>query len=383
MGRHLFFSVFILVMLNGFVSPLKGQEEKADTNAAFVLKNVIPAFKNFKINFYIDAYFVQPINDAGDTSRLSDFASNCKFMEQIRLNVASIMINYNTRNARSKLYFQYGDSPNLLASASEQWVKFIRQANFGFRVVKNFWIDAGYFLNPIGMESTFPIFSPFSNVSVGGYYEPSSVLAVKLSAWLKKKFYFGILGGNPYTLAYGKNTRGWLFYQFSYKPNQKFSVNYNGMYGNSSLTTQEVDRWTAYNNVYVDYSPIENLQLLGQVDFGFQTNATRRPDTTGTAGMISGFAAAKARLASWFSVGVRLEWYNDPHGIFSPVYHYADTYRGLWLWGTTISAEFRPVTGSAVRCEYRFIKGKDDNNVFYGNTADRMGTITITAGLLF
>jgi len=376
LSGHFFLLLFFPLLLSG-------QDQKIDSNAAFVIKNVIPQFKNFKINFYIDAYFVQPIGDDNDTNRLSDFASNCKFMEQIRLNVASLMINYNTKNARSKLYFQYGDSPNLLANSSEQWLKFIRQANFGFRLFRNFWLDAGYFLNPIGIESTFPIFSSFSNVTMGGYYEPSSVLAIKFSGWVRNKFYFGILGGNPYTLAYGKNTKGWLFFQFAYQPNSKFSVNYNGMYGNSSLTTEEVDRWTGYNNFYFDYNPTENIELIGQCDLGFQTNATLPPDTTGVAGMISGFLAAKTRISAWFSMGIRLEWYNDPFGIFSPLYTYNNKTRGLWCYGTTLSAEFRPVTGSVIRCEYRFLKAADDNNVFYGMTSDRQATIGITAGLLF
>ncbi len=145
-----------------------------------------------------------------DTSNVIPFSGNCPVQDQIRMNVAALEFYYNAEKVRGKLAIQYGDAPNLLAAPEMQFIKTLRQANFGFRIVKDLWLDFGYMLNPIGIESSWPVINQISVVTVGGYYEPGSVLGAKLSYRFSPKFSGGSHDRSLFTRIFSKHTHGTL-----------------------------------------------------------------------------------------------------------------------------------------------------------------------------
>ena len=88
---------------------------------------------------------------------------------------------------------QYGDAPNLLSSPDVQFIKNLRQAWFGFRILKGFWVDAGYILNPVGYESSWPVLNQISTVTIGGYFQPVSLLGAKFSYKFSGKIDIGFI----------------------------------------------------------------------------------------------------------------------------------------------------------------------------------------------
>ena len=185
--------------------PLAAQD-KLDSLTDDMKNEMFRRLKHFTFGFYIDAYYNGTLNSKQDTSNIVPFSSNCPIQNQIRLNVAAIEISYTAEKVRGKLAIQFGDAPNLLAAPEAQFIRNLRQANFGFRLGKKIWLDFGYFLNPVGIESSWPVLNYLSTVSVGGYYEPGSVLGVKLTWNASDKFWGGIMAGNPYSLAYAKKS---------------------------------------------------------------------------------------------------------------------------------------------------------------------------------
>lgn len=340
--------------------------------------------RNFDASVYLDAYYTFVVDDpAGDTSNLMEFAANTPFADEFRLNVASLWLEYNAKNIRGKFLLQFGDIPNLRTSANEQFIKYMKEAHFGFRAYKTLWVDIGYLPNPIGYESSYPIKNQISTVTVGGYFETGNFLGVQVSGQLTPSLFAGIYIGNQYTLAYGKNKRlyGGMTILYSYK--DIFSLNYNNMLGNSSIVTSELNHFFLYNNLIFTIKPTNKLLLVGQVDYGFMGNSTRPPDTLGTATGMSGFLQATYRFTKWFATSLRAEYMNDPNGSLTSLYAYDGKLRGLLTYGGTLGIEFNPVSYSYIRAEYTYLSADKDNKIFNSMLTSNRNSVAFTAGVRF
>ena len=357
---------------------------QGDTLSPAAKKKFTNYLNNFNVSVYMDVYYGMNLNrPSGDTSNLREFAGNSPFINEFRLNVASIWLDYSGKNFRGKLRVQYGDIPDLLAAPNEQFIKHMKEAHFGFRVYKTFWMDFGFIPNPIGYESSYPILNQISTVTVGGYFETGNFLGFKASVQFTPSFFAGLYIGNQYTLAYGKNDHiyGGLSMTYNYK--DIFSVNYNNMIGNASLSTDKTDHFYLYNNLILTAKPVKNLLLVGEIDVGVYGNSNRPPDTANASSGISGFLQATYRFTNWFSTSIRGEYFNDPGATMTPLYAYDGKLRGLLTYGGTVGVEFNPVPYSYLRAEYSYITADKGNMVFNGNLTDDNHTITFTAGLRF
>lgn len=379
--RHLRFCFLALIwVLSG--SPIVAAQ--GDTLTQTERKKLSTLLKDFDISVYMDVYYTRILDDpAGDTSNLMEFAANCPFTKEVRLNVAGLWLDYNSGNIRGKLYIQFGDVPNLRTRPTEQFIKYMKEAHFGFRVYKTLWLDFGYLPNPIGYESSYPIRNQISTVTVGGYYETGNFLGVKATAQLTRSFSAGIYIGNPYTLAYGHNKRIYGGVTMLYSFRDLFSVNYNNMFGDASIVTSELRHFYIYNNLVLIVTPVKNLRLVGQIDFGSLGNSTKPPDTTGTARGISGFIQATYRFTKWFAASVRGEYMNDPEGTITKLYAYDGKLRGLLTYGGTAGVEFKPLPNSYIRAEYSYLSADRGNLIFNSNLSDIRHSLTLTAGVRF
>jgi hypothetical protein len=318
-----------------------------------------------------------------DTTNIIPFSANSPFQNQYRLNIAAFEVYYRADKVRGNLVMQFGDAPNLLASPKQEFVKYIRQANFGLRIAKNLWIDMGFMFTPIGYESTWPVLNQLTSVTSGGYFEPGSILGIKLSYKFSEKFSGGIIFGNPYSLAYDQNTNGSIQLTFTYKPIPQLSINYNNMIDNQALKDAQVNHYLLYNNLIVTYDPTSHIKLVGQLDFAAQTQSQRKPDTTETATMFSGFLQASYIFNSHWAITGRYEFFNDPDGFLSGTYTYNNTTTGLLLYGCTFGFEYKPLKIAYLRAEYRYMQANPLNPVFHGSRTSNMNDILFCAGLRF
>jgi len=358
-------------------------QSKADSITDELKAEVFKRLNHFSFGFYVDAYYNGTLNSEGDTSNVVPFAGNCPVQNQIRLNVAAIEIGYSADRVRGKLAIQFGDAPNLLAAPEAQFIKNLRQANFGFRVGRKIWLDFGYFLNPVGIESSWPVLNYLSSVSIGGYYEVGSVLGVKLTWNYSEKFWGGIMVGNPYSLAYSKNTRmaGLTFIYF--KPIPELTLNYNNFFGNAALTDATIDHMLLYNNFIIQYNPLEAVNLTAQFDLASQTNSHMKPDTTKSATMFSGLVQIKYNFLKKFSLAARYEYFNDENGFLSGIYYYEGKWRGLETQGFAVGFEFRPIKIGYIRLEYRHLFAAPGNYVFKSGNSDQLQSVIFTTGVRF
>jgi len=356
-------------------------QSRADSITDSIINQITGRLKNFSFGFYVDAYSNMTLNEVHDTSNVVPFSANCPIQNQIRLNVAAFELYYNAARVRGKFVIQYGDAPNLMASSNTQWIKTIRQANFGFRIVDKLWADFGYIFNPVGYESAWCILNQISFVTVGGYFEPGSVLGAKLSYKFSDKFSGGLMLGNPFSIAYAHNTNLAGITFLTYKPLPNLSITYNNFFGNQALKTASVKNNILYNNLIITYNPVKTLELAGQFDFAAQTNSRKPPDTTKIAYMYSGFLQAKYLFNDRFSLSARYEIFNDPHGFLSGID--STTNRGIRTTGFAFSFEYKPVKIGYVRLAYRYLESYPGSLQFYSHTSDNMQALILTTGVRF
>jgi hypothetical protein len=370
-------SIFLLFGIPAFT------QEKVDSLTDEMKGKIFTTFKHFTFRFYVDTYINLTLDNKKDTSNLIPYSSNCPVRDQIRINHAALEFYYDAEKVRGKAAIQWGDAPNLLASTDAQFIKSIRQANFGFRIIKNLWIDFGYMFNPVGYESAWAIINQISTVTVGGYFEPGSVLGVKLSCKFSEKFSGGVMTGNSYSLAYGRNTHmaGMIF--LVYQPRQNLSIGYYNFFGNQALRNAELKNDILYNNFVITYNPVRPVQLVGQFDISGQTNSGLKPDTTKSAWMYSGFIQAGYIFNPHFSLYARYEFFNDPNGFLSGPYKYDNKTTGLLTRGFTASFEYKPVKIGYLRLSYRYLHANEGNNVFYSGLLDHINILTFTTGVRF
>jgi len=371
--------LFIFIVMCSFVH---GQN-KVDSITDDIKNKMFHRLKNFTFGFYVDAYINQVLNSKSDTSDIIPFSGNCPVENQIRMNVAAIEVGYSADKVRGKLALQFGDAPNLLADQSVQFIKNLRQANFGFRIVKNLWVDFGYMLNPVGYESTWPVLNQFSTVTVGGYFEPGSILGVKVSYQVTDKLNLGFVLGNPYSIAYGKNTNLAGMILLTYNPLDNLSITYNNFFGNQALVDSDVENNILYNNLIVTYTPFKLLELVGQLDVAAQTNSGLPPDSNMIATMFSGFLQARFPFTDHVAAMTRFEFFNDPDGFLSGVYHFKGKTRGLLTYGIGCGFEYKPVKIGYIRVEYRYLNSSTGNYVFHNLDSDNMQAIIFTTGVRF
>lgn len=358
-------------------------QSKFDSLTDEMKAKISDKLKNFTLGFYIDAYVYMELKKPRDTSNTVPFSANCPIKDQIRLNFAAIEFFYNAEKVRGKLQLQYGDAPNLLSAPEAQFIKSMRQANFGFRIVKDLWVDFGYILNPIAYESTWPVLNQISTVTIGGYFSPGCVLGIKLSYKFSEKFNAGIMAGNPYSLAYQQNNHLAGITFINYLPLKNLTISYNNFWGNQALRNAEPKNNLIYNEFIIVYNPHKNINLVGQIDFAFQTNSQLPPDTNKVASMFSGFLQARFSYLKHFSISGRYEFFHDPNGYLTGTYTYDGKTTGLTTNGMAISLEYKPVKIGYMRVEYKYIHANNGNKVYYGNTSDFMHAIVFTTGVRF
>lgn len=340
-------------------------------------ENIVKSLlQNTSLKVFIDTYEANDFNTKDDTvSTIRKFSSNSAYSTDFRLNFLRIEAFINTKDIRAELGIQYGDVPLLQTPVDKQFLKYLRRANMGVRLFGNTWLDAGYFLNPIGWESSNPSQNYVSSVSVGGYFQPGSIMGIRLkhpfSDKFKSQFYFV----NTYAKVPGSPIQNKsLGLVFEYYPSSKISfINSTGFH--NSKFGFNLQKLQVYNNLIFEYHNTEVFDLAAQWDFLMVENSKRQnPDLT--AYMNSGMATCRYWLSKKLNIGGRVEFYSDPDAILSN----GDGGSGdhLTTYGGAVGLTFEPYTYTYFKLEYGYLKA--DQNLLPGNNNFRH-SIIFNAGL--
>jgi hypothetical protein len=330
---------------------------------------------NFKIKGTVDAYYAWD-TDKDKTQR--QFASFEPFRDQFKLNIAQVSLSYNSETVRGKMTLHYGDIPTVNWPTNMQN---IQEANIGFSPYENLWIDAGYFITFIGAEGM-PINSFFSSFAMGSYYAPFYESGLKISYDFSEKFSSCLHIVNGYNILEDNNKNKSLGFELTYEPTSKISFDYNAILGNEMPSSLNNPKVRIFNDLFINYAPVEKLDFILGVDFATQEKS-KITDSTASATMFSTFLSGRYKITPKFFFSVRAEYFSDADGFLSGTFIGDDNkLSGLKIWGLTGAFEYRPIENYYLRLESRFLSADSKLKIFSENSNSRTEA-TINMGFEF
>ena len=355
------------------------------------LKHLI---KGLNIQVYADAYYVGNIGGTIPTSHTYEFQTNSPYINEARVNMFDIQMNYNTSWSRLMAEFRLGDQPLLLSNLTAQWTNYLNQISLGFKFGKGFWIDFGYLDSQLGVESSMPINNILSTCTVGTYFEPSSVLGGFLSyttpdeTWL-----LGVWAGNHFSLPDGKNIYMTYGIDVTFNPSDKLTFSFNNFMGNVAKSGVSYYKYLAYNNFYVTYNPFPKWNFIGQTDIAFQKVSSSETDSVRMGTMVSGLLGGRYYFLPKFAVALRAEIFYDPKNIYV-LRKFTGKTSDFIIYGLTAGLEFNPGKDAYIRVQYSYLTTGDSevkpfNEIISKKPPDRYWPdymrqcYTITTGLRF
>lgn len=224
---------------------------------------------NYKLSGYVDTYYAvdNDMNFDALSNSTRPFSYVNKQKDQFRLNVAQFQGQFSYENrVRGTVTLHTGD---LLTTAWDQLGAAnptLQQANVGFMVFDNIWLDAGYFLTHIGGELLLPKDNWLSSHSLVTYFEPFYQSGVRMS-YETPKFtaQLHLLNGNGIFEDNNYNKSVGVF--LSHSLTDEIVIAYANVIGNETPGNPELSRLLMYHNFDVYYTPSKDFQLKGQVDF--------------------------------------------------------------------------------------------------------------------
>ncbi|MDQ1266747.1 MAG: hypothetical protein QG635_1899 [Bacteroidota bacterium] len=331
------------------------------------------------ISAYIDAYITTDNDnmEGGDFSEMETgtltYINPQK--DQFRLNIAQISGKLAYKDwARGVVTLQAGDLVQSAWTNLHAQNPMLQQANVGFRLFGNIWLDAGYFLTHIGGELLLPKDNWLSTHSIVTYYEPFYQSGMKLSYETSKlTASLHILNGNGIIEDNNYNKTIGIF--IGWTPNDFFSVSYAGVYGNEEPGDPSNAKLHMLNNFCAQVNPMEHFSVKAQVDVANKDVPEIDSNGTVKSGMFLGASVqAKYEFIEKFGAAARLAYVMNEDGVYSPAWNGMEAALGV---------EYNPVKSSYIRLEGRVINTDDKHKLFYdkdGEAANMRMEVSLNFG---
>lgn len=118
---------------------------------------------------YVDVYCAY-YTDSISTGNIQQFGFISPRSDNPSLNIAQLAIDYDADRVRAAATIHIGDIPTAVWAPAPY--KRIQEAWAGFRIIRNIWLDAGFFRTHMGAEYLLPRDNIASSNTIGSYYEP-------------------------------------------------------------------------------------------------------------------------------------------------------------------------------------------------------------------
>ncbi|OGU61072.1 MAG: hypothetical protein A2X64_10550 [Ignavibacteria bacterium GWF2_33_9] len=224
----------------------------------------------FHIYGFADTYFATDnyyVPQGSEYSYMRPIAMNNSKESTFGLNIAQLCIHGNYGDARGHVVLHFGEMASMASSAGGNST--IQQANVGFRIFDNFWVDAGLFTTHIGDEGFSPAHNWLSSYSIVTMNQPFFQSGVKFG-YEGEKFtgQIHILNRNGDFEENNWNKTYGVY--LAYKILENFTLSYGNLLGNENASAPKNPYFVMLHNVCFDWEAMENFAVKGEVDFGSQ-----------------------------------------------------------------------------------------------------------------
>ena len=325
---------------------------------------------------YVDAYYAH-YSDSSSSEGYAKFPTCAPRNNQLGINILQISAKYNSRLFRGTITLFGGDCPK--SSWSPHFI-FIREANFGFRIVKKLWLDAGFFRTHFGLESIQPRENMTMSLATTTYFEPYFLSGAKLTWQQSEKLAIQVNAFNSFNQFLETNKNKAVGLSLAYTPSSKLTTSFSSIWCDESPENASIKRNRLYSNLCVVYKSTRMVVGL-EGNFGFQQHSVMN-NPSAMAFMCSSLLAFKYRITPKWASYIRGEVYSDPNEILTgPVVNANHQYVGIDLVGATGGVEFKPIPNSYVRFECRYLQTRSTEDIFYRNGAPTNKRLEFIAGI--
>ncbi len=310
--------------------------------------NEVPSEPELKIGGYISSYF-----STNDDDNLYDgfvlFPTLEPRKDEFSLNMALISLAYKNKTTRGNIILHYGDVPE---SSWPKTFNLIQEANGGFKLLKNIWLDVGFFKTHIGIESFQPRENIASSMSVMNFYDPYFLSGVKLSYLVSSKLTLQTAVFNGYNEYLDNNRNKAFAFTSIYNPTPHLSLTYNFLTCDESPDDSKIKHQRFYNNFYSTLT-YDKLIIGVDINYGIQQNSLKSDSTK--PGFVSGaLVVAKYRFIKKLSAYGRVEYFSDPNQILTGALNV-----GHYINGTTLGLDFTPQKTVSISAEWRILESEN------------------------
>jgi len=320
---------------------------------------------SFKITGYIDTYAAYYTDSAG-TNGYQKFPVISPRNNVFGLNVLQFTGQYTSDKVRAIATLHFGDIPT---SAWSPIFNDVQEANIGFRISKNLWLDAGLFKTHIGTEALLPKDNIASSLSVITVYEPWFQEGAKLTYTPNENLTLSLHLLNGYNTFVETNKSKSIGMAVTYLLGKKGSIGYYNLIGDEFPDSILTGHLRFLNNLVFTYELTSRLKLLAGVDYIYQQNSSIS-DSTKSAFIYSGILTFRYQLTSKLGVYARGELFNDANGMLTGKFiDGQNKLTGYILTGETAGLEYKVSDNSYIRLEGRQIQMDKDQKIFRTNGA--------------
>ncbi len=370
------------LLVAGSITSSFAQINRDTTDLTFTGTKVNPYRTEFdstgKLSFsgYIDTYYGFYTDTVG-AGGFVKFPTVSARNNQFGLNMIQFSTKYESNDFHGTATVFIGD---VSESAWSPTLKYVQEANVGFRVFKKLWLDAGYFRTHIGLESIQPRENMALSIATTTYFEPYFMSGAKLTWIQSPKWSFQLNAFNGFNSFVENNANKALGASISYAPNDKFSSTFSSLVCDESPDGFNRPQTRLYNN-WIGIYKTTHWTVGYELNYGFQTNS-QLTDSSKTAQFFSTLLAAKYRLDTKWASYTRFELFEDGSEVLTgPIENANHQLVGLDITGFTLGMEYKPIPNSYFRLEGRVLSTKANEDIFYYNSVSRNQRLEVLFGL--
>ncbi|MBP6515622.1 MAG: porin [Chitinophagales bacterium] len=301
---------FCLILLCINIAPVLAKATPDSTaikiKAAFKGKLIFSGFS--------EAYYGYDFGKPQSGNR-PDFIYSHNRHDEVNLNLIYAKLNYSASHLRTNLALMYGTYANANLAAEPFPLRYIFEANIGFRLSKKkeLWLDGGIFPSHIGFESAISKDCWTLTRSIMAENTPYFETGAKLSYTSDNGKLFAsvlLLNGWQRIQRIKGNSLPSFGWQITYKPNTIFSLNSSTFFGANQPDAERKMRY--YHNFYGIIQPIDQFGITVGMDFGAEQKnvASKHYNLWYSPAVIMRYVPT-AKVA----IVARYEYYNDAAGV--------------------------------------------------------------------
>ena len=337
----------------------------------FCLKNHNTQAQEKSVSFsgYLDTYYAYDFSEPFNNQRL--YVTQYDRHNEFNLNHAWIKGNYSSEKVRANLAMQIGTYPaNNYGAEPEKLYQMIYEANAGYKVTKNGWLDVGVFGGHFGYESALGMERALYTPALATEYTPYYQSGVRYTHDISDKTQVRLVVLNGWQNIGETNNKKSVGMAIDHQLTDQLLLSYGNYFGDES-TVEDEEENRMHHNFLAEFTPTDQLTFAGIFDFTSQKSTiTDRRTTTTFITFISEY-----RLSEKWSAAGRYEYVKDQDQLLIN-----SVIGQLKMNVFSLALTYAPETNVAFKLESKIYADEDNN--FSGTKGFGERTLLLHGGLM-